>query len=389
MSWERPLVSRFTEAEQEFSDRITSLVDKLIRPVADKIERSNRIPDGLIETLASEGLLQYGLPASYGGPGGTVVRLCIAREEFSRVSQTCALLVGRNWITIIQTLLAFGTEEQKKKFLPELSKGQALTAVAITEKDAGSDVAAMKSSAVRAGDSYVLNGEKLYVSWAPVAKYIVVYARTGNERGLKGISSFIIERGTPGLEIGEQDEMLGLNGCPVAPIRMENVRIPVENRLGEEGEGFTAAMRLLNANRPTVGALSVGLAQGALDLAVEHARSRRQFGRAIGEFQGMQFMLADMQIQTQAARSLVYDAARLADNQDYDNLASFASMAKCFASDVAMKVTTDAVQVLGGLGFMKSSPAERFMRDAKVNQIFEGTNQIQRMIVAKRLLKPN
>jgi alkylation response protein AidB-like acyl-CoA dehydrogenase len=268
-----------------------------------------------------------------------------------------------------------------------------LTAVAITEPQSGSDVGSMKTRAVRDGNgSYVLSGEKCFITFAPVADYILVFARIGDASGgTRNISAFIVDAKTPGVTIGKNERKLGLNGIPNAPVYLENVRVPVENRVGEEGDGFKISMRILDMNRPTIGAVSVGLAQGALDAAVKYAKERRQFGKAIAEFQGLQFMLADMAMQIEAARSLVYDCAGIAD-AGFESDAAFrafsakASMAKCFASDMAMKVTTDAVQIFGGAGYMKDFPVERFMRDAKINQIFEGTNQIHRLIVARHLL---
>jgi alkylation response protein AidB-like acyl-CoA dehydrogenase len=251
----------------------------------------------------------------------------------------------------------------------------------------------MRTRAVKDGNSaYILNGEKCYITFAPVADYILVFARIGDiSGGTANLSAFIVDAKASGVTIGKNERKLGLNGIPNAPVYLENVRVPVENRVGEEGDGFKISMRLLDMNRPTIGAVSVGLAQGALDAAVKYAKERRQFGKAIAEFQGMQFMLADMAIQVEAARSLVYDCAGIADDgfhsdADFRAFSAKASMAKCFASDMAMKVTTDAVQVFGGAGYMKDFPVERYMRDAKINQIFEGTNQIHRLIVARQLL---
>jgi alkylation response protein AidB-like acyl-CoA dehydrogenase len=339
------------------------------------------------------GLLQLRLPESYGGPGANLTTVCIAAEEFAKVSESIALISGQNGIAMIVPLMQFGNEEQRQRFFPEIAQGRTLTAVAITEPQSGSDVGSMKTRAVRDGNgSYVLNGEKCFITFAPVADYILVFARIGDASGgTRNISAFIVDAKTPGVTIGKNERKLGLNGIPNAPVYLENVRVPVENRVGQEDDGFKISMRILDMNRPTIGAVSVGLAQGALDAAVAYAKERRQFGKAIAEFQGLQFMLADMAMQIEAARSLVYDCAGIAD-AGFESDAAFrafsakASMAKCFASDMAMKVTTDAVQIFGGAGYMKDFPVERFMRDAKINQIFEGTNQIHRLIVARHLL---
>ena len=302
------------------------------------------------------------------------------------MSEACALIAGMNSIGIILPLLHFGTEEQKKHWLPLVAKGRTWTAVAMTEPESGSDVASMKTNAKKDGDSWVLNGQKCYITWGNIAHYILVFARTSGEKGFKGISCFLLDTKTPGFRIGKNERKMGLNGVPNVQIFFDNVRIPAENLVGEEGRGFIACMRILDMNRPTVGAAAVGVAQGALDAALEYAKTRKQFGRSISEFQGLQWMLADMAMQTEAARALVYECARLVDAGDFSRLSEMSSMAKCFSSDVAMKVTTDAVQIFGGAGYMKDYPVERMMRDAKINQIFEGTNQIQRIVISRHLL---
>ena len=262
-----------------------------------------------------------------------------------------------------------------------------MTAVAISKPEAGSDVGGMKTRAVRDGDSYVINGRKQWCSYGDVADYIMLYAKTGDRGGIEDISAFIIEpRKMEGITFGRSERKMGLKGQPNVPIFLDNVRVPALNLVGEEGRGFKASMRSLDLNRPTIAAASVGLAQGAFDAALEYAKQRKQFKRNIAEFQGIQFMLADMAMQIEAARALVYECAQAGDNADYQRLSYFASMAKCFASDMAMKVTTDAVQIFGGYGYVKDFPVERMMRDAKINQIFEGTNQIQRIVIARHLL---
>jgi len=313
--------------------------------------------------------------------------MCIAREEISRASPACASIAGLNTM-FIMPLLHFGSEEQRRKYLPIIARGGVVTAIAISEPQAGSDVSAMSTRAVRDGDCYVLNGRKQWCSYGVVADYIVVMARTSDSSGADGISAFIIEPKTmPGITFGRHERKMGFRGAPNTPIFFDNVRVPAENLVGEEGRGFRASMRALDLNRPTIGAQSVGLAQGALDASIAYAKERKQFRKAIAEFQGVQFMLADMAIQIEAARALVYECARAGDAGDWKRLNVLASMAKCFGSDMAMKVTTDAVQIFGGYGYTMDYPVERMMRDAKLTQIFEGTNQIQRMVVARELLK--
>jgi alkylation response protein AidB-like acyl-CoA dehydrogenase len=382
-----------TQDQHDFRDTLKRFIAKEVEPIADAVDREDRFPSELVPKFGDMGLLQLRLPEQYGGPGANLTTVCLAAEELAKVSETIALISGQNGIGLIVPLLHFGNEEQRQRFFPEVAKGRTLTAVAITEPQSGSDVGSMKTSATRDGNSsYILNGQKCFITFAPVANYITVFAKTSsNGDGTHNISAFIVDTKTPGFSVGKTERKLGLNGLPNAPIYFDNVRVPVENRIGEEGEGFKICMRILDLNRPTIGAVSVGLAQGALDAAVKYAKERRQFGKSIAEFQGLQFMLADMAIQVEAARCLVYECARIAD-EGFPSEASFrefsakASMAKCFASDMAMKVTTDAVQIFGGAGYMKDFPVERFMRDAKINQIFEGTNQIHRLIVARQLL---
>jgi alkylation response protein AidB-like acyl-CoA dehydrogenase len=313
--------------------------------------------------------------------------VCIAREEISKVSPACASIAGLNSM-FIMPLLHFGSEEQRMKYLPIIAKGGVVTAIAISEPQAGSDVTAINTRARKDGDYYVVNGRKQWCSYGVVADYIVVMARTGDGPGADGISAFIVEPKTmPGITFGRHERKMGFRGAPNTPIFFDNVRVPAENLVGEEGKGFRASMRALDLNRPTIGAQSVGLAQGALDASVAYAKERRQFKKAISEFQGVQFMLADMAIQIEAARALVYECARAGDDGDWKRLNLLASMAKCFGSDMAMKVTTDAVQIFGGYGYTMDYPVERMMRDAKLTQIFEGTNQIQRVVIARELLK--
>ena len=377
----------FSPEQLAFRDSIRRMVEKHVAPIAAEIDETDRFPDELLPIFGDMGLMQLWVPEQYGGPNGDLTMMCMAREEISRVSPACGSIAGLNTM-FIMPLLHFGSEEQRQRFLPVIARGGVVTAIAISEPQAGSDVGAMTTRAVRDGDSYVINGRKQWCSYGCVADYIVLMARTSGETGAEGISAFILEpKKMKGVTFGRHERKMGWRGAPNTPIFLDDVRVPAENLVGEEGKGFRASMRALDLNRPTIGAQSVGLAQGALDASVAYAKERKQFKRAIAEFQGVQFMLANMVMQIEAARALVYECARAGDESDWKRLNVLASMAKYFASDVAMKVTTDAVQIFGGYGYTKDYPVERMMRDAKLAQIFEGTNQIQRMVIARDLLR--
>ncbi len=377
----------FTEEQMAFRDTIRRMVAKHVAPIAAEIDATDRFPEEIVTLFGEMGLMQLWVPERYGGPDGNLTMACIAREEISRVSPACGSIAGLNTM-FIMPLLHFGSEEQRQKYLPIIAKGGIVTAIAISEPQAGSDVSAMNTRAVKNGDSYVINGRKQWCSYGCVADYIVVMARTSDSAGADGISAFIIEpKKMKGITFGRHERKMGWRGAPNTSIFFDNVRIPAENLVGKEGKGFKASMRALDLNRPTIGAQSVGLAQGALDASIAYAKERKQFNRSIAEFQGVQFMLADMAMQIEAARSLVYECARAGDESDWKRLNVLASMAKCFGSDMVMRVTTDAVQIFGGYGYTMDYPVERMMRDAKLTQIFEGTNQIQRMVIARDLLK--
>jgi len=377
---------KFTEEQQAFRDSVRRVVERQVAPIAAEIDDTDRFPRELVQVFGEIGLMQLLVPEEYGGPGGDLTMMCIAREEIARVSPACATLAGLNTM-VVMPLIHFGTEAQRQRLLPLLAREGVVTATAISEPQAGSDVSAIATRAVRKGDHYVLNGRKQWCSYGCEAEYIMLYARTSDEPGAAGISAFVIEpRNMKGVTFGRHERKMGFRGAPNTPIFLDDVHVPVENLVGEEGKGFRASMRALDMNRPTIGAQCVGLAQGALDAAVAYARERQQFKRKIADFQGIQFMLADMAIQVEAARGLVYQCAEAADSGDWKRLNYLASVAKCFASDMAMKVTTDAVQVFGGYGYTRDYPVERWMRDAKLTQIFEGTNQIQRMVIARELL---
>ena len=376
-----------TEEQLAFRDSIRRMAERHVAPIAAEIDETDRFPTELLPIYGDMGLMQLWVPEKYGGPEGNLTLMCIAREEISRHSPACGSIAGLNTM-FIMPLLHFGTEEQRQRFLPKIAAGGVVTAIAISEPQAGSDVSAMQTRAVKDGDSYVINGRKQWCSYGVEAEYIVVMARTSGDRGGAGISAFVLEpKKMKGITFGRHERKMGWRGAPNTPIFLDNVRVPIENLVGEEGKGFRASLRALDLNRPTIGAQCVGLAQGALDVSVAYAKERKQFKQAIADFQGVQFMLADMAMGIEASRALVYECARAGDAGDWDRLNVLASMAKCVASDMAMKATTDAVQIFGGYGYTRDYPVERMMRDAKLAQIFEGTNQIQRVVIARHLLK--
>jgi alkylation response protein AidB-like acyl-CoA dehydrogenase len=375
-----------TEEQTGFVDSIRRMVERHITPIAAEIDESDRFPEELVPIFGEMGLLQQWVPEEYGGPGGNLTLLCLAKHEIAKVSMACSILAGQNSMGMVLPVLHFGTEEQKRRFLPLAAKGRTLTAVCMSEPHCGSDVAAMKTKAVRDGSSYVINGEKCFITFGSVAHWVMLFARTSEGRGVDGISAFMVDTKTPGFKVGRNERKMGLGGVPNVQLFFEDMRVPIENRLGEEGQGFKACMHILNLNRPTVAAASIGLGQGALDAAIAYAKERKAFGKAIASNQGLQWMIADMAIQLEAARALLFECTRQVDMGDFSQLSMMASMAKCFGSDVAMKVTTDAVQIFGGVGYLKDYPVERMMRDAKINQIWEGTNQIQRIVISRHLL---
>ncbi len=388
----------FTEEQTAFRDGVRRMVEDHVAPIAAEIDDNDRFPEELIEIYGDMGLLQLWVPEAYGGPGASLTMVCLAREEIAKVSESCALMAGMNTMFALP-IVHFGGSWQRQHYLPLLAKGRTVTAIAISEPDCGSDVGGMRTRAVRDGNSDVISGQKQWCTFGSRAEHIMLFAKTGDgggandtddgaRAGVNTISAFIIHvKDTKGLTFGRNERKMGMKGTVNVPIHPDQVRLPATHMLGEEGKGFRCAMRALDLNRPAIAAASVRLAHGAFDVALAYAKQRKQFKRAIIEFQGIQFMLADMKMQIEAARAMTYECARLGDAEDWQQLPLFASMAKCFASDVAMKVTTDAVQILGGYGYVKDYPLERMMRDAKLNQIFEGTNQIQRVVIARELMR--
>lgn len=373
------------DQQHEIRDLVRRVAREKLAPRALEIDRTAKYPQDMYELLRGLGLFAVPFHASYGGTGSTLAA-CVVVEELARVCYNTAYLLVVQW-TPIGAILAAGTASQKERYLTELASGRKRAAIAVTEPQSGSDVAGMSTRAHRVAGGYRISGAKIWCTGAPVADFIFVAAKTGDGEGRGSINLFAIERGARGLTIGRKEDKMGARGVPSCPLFLEDVFVAEEDRLGEEGKGFKAVMETFNVARPIHGARGVGLAQGAIDHALEFVRGRRAFGQSVGEFQGVRWMLADMAMQTEAARGLVYRAAGMVDaGVSGRELAPIAAMAKCFATDCAMKVTTDAVQLFGAAGISAEFPINRYMRDAKVLQIVEGTNQIQRNIIGRSLL---
>jgi alkylation response protein AidB-like acyl-CoA dehydrogenase len=372
-----------TEDQKLFRKEWRRLFEDKFTERAAEIDKTGEFPWDNLKVLADAGLAGINVPEAYGGAGADSITHCLLVEEVARVCASTSLIPAVNKLATLPILFA-GSEELQQRFLPQIADGAAMASYCLTEPGSGSDAAAMRSRAVRDGDHYVINGTKRFITGGGVSKIYVYYAVTDPDAGSKGISAFVLEDSMPGFEIGKHEDKLGIRGSPTTEVICSDVRVPAANRLGEEGQGFPLALRALDHSRITIGAQAVGIAQGALDYALGYTKERRQFGQAIADFQGIQFMLADMAMQTEAARTLIYQAAAKADREDED-LTFFGAAAKCFASDVAMKVTVDAVQLLGGYGYVKEFPLERMLRDAKITQIYEGTNQILRVVMARQL----
>ena len=373
------------DTHKEFRRAVRQMCEDRIAPHAAEVDRDAAFPwDGFKASVEME-LPTLGIPVAYGGAGADHVTQAIMVEELARVcaSTSVTMLISK---LAMMPIFNWGSEYLKNKYVPRVASGEAQASYCLSEADAGSDVAAMRCRAVRDGDHYVLSGTKYWITNAGASDIYTVFAKTDPDAGHRGISCFVIEADW-GVRVAKLEHKMGLRGSPTGEVVLDDVRVPVENRIGEEGQGFTIAMHTLDRSRPTIGAQAVGIAQGAIDYAAQYMTQRKAFGQPIAEFQGLRFMLADMAMRTEAARSLVYRACSVIDAGDPDNeLTMIGAMAKCFASDTAMAVTTDAVQLLGGYGYTTEFPAERFMRDAKITQIYEGTNQIQRVVIAKRLL---
>ncbi len=373
-----------TQEQDTYRAEIRRLAEDKVAPRASAIDRDGTYPWDMLELLASQGLMGLAIPEAYGGSGADLLTCCIVGEELARVCGTTSL------IFVVQKLAAYpivisGSEETKKKYLPDIAAGKNLAAFCLTERESGSDAGATKTLATANGNSYSINGAKCFITNGGLAKVHSVFAMTDAAKGYKGISAFCVEAGE-GITVGKIEDKMGLRGAQVSELIFEDVAVPAENRLSDEGSGFITAMKTLDNSRPLVGAQALGLAQGALDYAIGWSKERKAFGKPIGDLQGLAFMLADMAVEVESARQLVYRAAAMGDRKE-QGLSIFSAMSKMKASDVAMRVTTDAVQILGGYGFMKDHPVERMMRDAKVTQIYEGTNQVQRLVISRALLR--
>ncbi|MEV1067525.1 acyl-CoA dehydrogenase family protein [Streptomyces sp. NPDC050263] len=374
---------RPSEEHGMLRDAIRSLSEAKIAPYAAAVDEEARFPQEALDALVASDLHAVHVPESYGGTGADALATVIVIEEVARVCVSSSLIPAVNKLGSLPVILS-GSEDLKKKYLTPLAKGDVLFSYALSEPDAGSDAGGMKTKAVRDGDHWILNGVKRWITNAGVSEYYTVMAVTDPTKRTKGISAFVVEKSDPGVSFGAPEKKLGIKGSPTREVYFDNVRIPADRMIGEEGTGFATAMKTLDHTRITIAAQALGVAQGAFDYAKGYVRERKQFGKAIADFQGIQFMLADMAMKIEAARALTYQAAAASERLDSD-LTFQGAAAKCFASDVAMEVTTDAVQLLGGYGYTRDYPVERMMRDAKITQIYEGTNQVQRIVMARNL----
>jgi len=366
-------------------DLARKIAQEKIKPVRARYDETEEFPWEIVKVLAKSDIYALFIPEEYGGLGYGTLELSIVVEELSRVCGGIALCLAASALGTFPLFL-FGSENQKKKYLPSLAKGEKITGFALTESAAGSDAAAIQTTAVKDKDSYILNGTKQWITNGGEAQIYTVIALTDKKKGARGASAFIVEKDTPGFTFGKKENKLGIRGSTTRELVFNDCRIPRENILGKEGMGFIVAMKTFDVSRPGVAAQALGIAQGALDAAVDYARSRYQFEKPISSFQAIGHMLADMAIQIEAARSLIYATCRMIDSGK-KNCGKEAAACKVFASDTAMKVTVDALQVFGGYGYMKDYPIEKMMRDAKITQIYEGTNQIQRNIIAQNLIR--
>ncbi|GAC1475859.1 MAG: acyl-CoA dehydrogenase [Candidatus Dormibacteraceae bacterium] len=374
----------FSDEQVAIRDTIRELVQDRVAPRAADIDAKAEYPKDIEKLFAENGILGIPFPEQYGGISGSSVTICMGVEEIAKACATSSLILAVQALGSYPILFA-GTEEQKKRLCPPLASGEKVAAYALSETGSGSDAAAMKTRAKRYGNEYVLNGAKQFITAGSVAGTLVVFAQTDPDDH-HGISAFVLERETSPWQASKLEHKLGIRGSPTAQLVFEDVKVPVANRLGDEGAGFKIALAVLDRSRPGIGAQALGIAEGAFAYALQYVKERQQFGQAISMFQGIQFMLADIATQIEAARHLVFRAASKVDSQAPD-LTKIAAMAKLFASDMAMKVTTDCVQLLGGYGYISDYPVERMMRDAKITQIYEGTNQIQRVVIARSLLR--
>jgi alkylation response protein AidB-like acyl-CoA dehydrogenase len=391
MDPERPVPAyEPTEEHEMLRQSVRDLAEAKIAPYAAEVDANSRFPDEAYTALKQAELHAVHIPEAYGGAGAGALATVIVIEEVARACASSSLIPAVNKLGTVPLLLS-ASEELKKRYLTPVARGDAMFSYALSEAEAGSDAASMKTRATRDGHGWVVNGTKMWITNAGVSDYYTVMAVTDPSQGSRGISAFVVEKSDPGVSFGPPEKKLGIKGSPTRQVILDNVQIPAERMIGAEGTGFKTALGALDHTRITIAAQALGIAQGALDHATGYVKERRQFGRPVAEFQGVQFMLADMAMKLAAARQLTYHAAakseRAMNGARVPDLTFMSSAAKCFASDAAMEITTDAVQLLGGYGYVKDYPLERMMRDAKITQIYEGTNQIQRVVMARQLLK--
>jgi alkylation response protein AidB-like acyl-CoA dehydrogenase len=376
---------RLSDEHQMLREAVRAVCEDKIAPHAAEVDETAEFPQASYDALRAADFHAVHVPEQYGGAGADALATIIVIEEVARVCASTSLIPAVNKLGTMPLLLS-ASEDLKKRYLPGVASGEAMFSYALSEPEAGSDAAAMKTRARRDGDTYVLDGGKRWITNAGVSEYYTVMALTDPDAGANGISAFVVEKSDEGFSFGAPEKKLGIKGSPTRELYFDSCRIPADRMIGPEGSGFKTALRTLDHTRVTIAAQAVGIAQGALDYAKGYVKERRQFGKAIAEFQGIQFMLADMAMKLEAARQITYVAAAKSERGDSD-LTFFGAAAKCYASDVAMDVTTDAVQLLGGYGYVKDYPVERMMRDAKITQIYEGTNQVQRLVMARQILR--
>jgi butyryl-CoA dehydrogenase len=374
-----------TDEQKMIKELAHKIAEEKIRPVAAKYDKTEEYPWEVLKVIAASDLFGLFIPEEYGGMGVSVTNLCLATEELSRACGGIAVCYAASALGTFPIVL-FGNEAQKKKYLPDLAKGKKVAAFGLTEPEAGSDASAIKTTARKEGDHYILNGTKHFITNGGDAETYTVVAMTNKDKGARGASAFILEKGMKGFTFGKKEDKLGIRASSTMELIFTDCKVPAENLLAKEGMGFIVTMRTFDMSRPGVAAQALGIAQGALELAVKYSRQRVQFGKAISSFQGIQWMLADMATELEAARALVYACAREVDAGVKD-VSRDSAMAKLFASDVAFKICDQALQIHGGYGYMKDYPIEKYLRDAKITQIYEGTNQIQRNIIGLQLIK--
>lgn len=375
----------YTEMEEMVKSLFSEYVDKRIIPVRGELDEKHEFPKDIFNEMGAQDFFRIMVPEQYGGMSDSVMITSLGIEELSRGDAGIGVSFAVNAIAT-KGIILYGNDAQKEKYLPQIADGKILTAFALTEPGAGSDAASLKTKAVKKGDKYILNGVKQFITNGEVGDLFLVVANTDPEKGYKGHTTFIVEKGNPGFSVGKREDKMGIRSSVTNELLFDDCEIPAENMLGEPGQGFYIALGLLDRSRIGIGAQAVGIAQAALDESVNYSKSREQFGKTINSFQAIQFMLADMAAGIEASRLLVYHAAKNVDSGEKD-ITKSGAIAKMFATDMAMKVTTDAVQIFGGYGYMKEYPVEKMMRDAKVTQIYEGTNQIQRIVIASKLIK--